>query len=278
MTAVKKPKVCLYCGDKTGPFHKDHLVPRKRGGPHAPENIVTACVPCNQSKTDMVPSEWREGLPAECYEIERVVIASMGGNLPGRTPRGVTSWKGRAISPGFLVLIETVGRDLIAGEVMATDATFVRVRDTSPVMKIGPKGILEVDPKPEPDEDQIVRWDDVYMVRTTSTPDHDPSLFWKRVSFIRKKWADPYDRCPFEAHMQALQRAGGALAPRKAAAYVNDVMETAVAIAKANFGSRVSPETAVAIYKLLHEKEEQIRREDTAERTRSNGRTNALAD
>lgn len=278
MTAVKKPKACLYCGDKTGPFHKDHLVPRKRGGPHVPENIVTACVKCNQSKTDMVPSEWREGLPAECYEIEKAVIASMGGTLPGRTPRGVTSWKGRAVSPGFLVLLETVDRDLIAGEVMAVDAAFVRVRDTSPVMMIGPKGLPVIDPKPEPDEDQIVRWDDVYRVRTAATPEHDPSLFWKRVANARKKWADPYDRCPFEVRLKSLQRTGTNLDHRKAAAYVNDTMETAVAIAKANFGSKVSPEIAVEVYKVLHAQEEQIKRENAAERTRSHRGSNALAD
>jgi hypothetical protein len=43
---------CQYCGmqvtSKSGTV--DHIVPRSRGGMHVWENVVIACIPCNQKK------------------------------------------------------------------------------------------------------------------------------------------------------------------------------------------------------------------------------------
>ncbi len=41
---------CRYCGDKRGPFHLDHVYPDSKGGETSVDNLVTACVTCNQKK------------------------------------------------------------------------------------------------------------------------------------------------------------------------------------------------------------------------------------
>lgn len=43
------PQACCYCGSRES-LAVDHLIPRKRGGPHAGENMVWACRRCNSSK------------------------------------------------------------------------------------------------------------------------------------------------------------------------------------------------------------------------------------
>ena len=50
---------CQYCG-LTTPRHEatyDHVVPRARGGRTTWENIVIACVPCNQTKGGKTPEQ-----------------------------------------------------------------------------------------------------------------------------------------------------------------------------------------------------------------------------
>lgn len=46
---------CQYCGRQVASdaFTYDHVTPRSRGGATAWENIVVACLPCNQSKADL---------------------------------------------------------------------------------------------------------------------------------------------------------------------------------------------------------------------------------
>lgn len=50
---------CQYCGVQAakGQLTLDHVVPRSRGGEHAWENVVAACIPCNQRKGDRTPQE-----------------------------------------------------------------------------------------------------------------------------------------------------------------------------------------------------------------------------
>lgn len=81
---------CQYCGHSvpSDAFTYDHVVPRSRGGATSWENIVVACLPCNQYKADLTPEragmrlvktpvrprklpargsaelEWRTGMPA----------------------------------------------------------------------------------------------------------------------------------------------------------------------------------------------------------------------
>jgi 5-methylcytosine-specific restriction endonuclease McrA len=50
---------CQYCGKKvtTREFTYEHVIPRSKGGASTWENIVVACVPCNQKKGGRTPQE-----------------------------------------------------------------------------------------------------------------------------------------------------------------------------------------------------------------------------
>ena len=50
---------CQYCGEKQsyGNLTLDHVVPKSRGGLGGWENLVSACVPCNQKKGCKTPYE-----------------------------------------------------------------------------------------------------------------------------------------------------------------------------------------------------------------------------
>ena len=50
---------CQYCGAQPpkGQLTLDHVVPRSRGGKQTWENVVAACIPCNQRKGDRRPEE-----------------------------------------------------------------------------------------------------------------------------------------------------------------------------------------------------------------------------
>jgi len=46
---------CRYCGAKasdTVRLDVDHVKPRSKGGKTVPENLITACWPCNSGKSD----------------------------------------------------------------------------------------------------------------------------------------------------------------------------------------------------------------------------------
>lgn len=48
---------CQYCGTARRPLTVDHVIPRKRGGGDTWENLVCACVFCNNKKGDRTPDE-----------------------------------------------------------------------------------------------------------------------------------------------------------------------------------------------------------------------------
>lgn len=52
---------CQYCGKKVAlsEFTYDHVVPRSKGGVTRWENIVVACLRCNQMKRDRTPAQAR---------------------------------------------------------------------------------------------------------------------------------------------------------------------------------------------------------------------------
>ncbi|PLX33582.1 MAG: HNH endonuclease [Ignavibacteria bacterium] len=43
---------CQYCGSRSAPLTVDHIIPRARGGADTWDNLVTACLPCNNKKSD----------------------------------------------------------------------------------------------------------------------------------------------------------------------------------------------------------------------------------
>ena len=48
---------CQYCGQSRTAMTVDHVIPRNRGGDDAWENLVCACVRCNNRKGDRTPEE-----------------------------------------------------------------------------------------------------------------------------------------------------------------------------------------------------------------------------
>lgn len=48
---------CQYCGRQTKELTLDHVIPRRRDGEHAWENVVSACKVCNRHKGGRTPAE-----------------------------------------------------------------------------------------------------------------------------------------------------------------------------------------------------------------------------
>ncbi|MFH0992252.1 MAG: HNH endonuclease [bacterium] len=48
---------CQYCGRGDYPLTVDHILPKARGGQDTWENLVCACVRCNNKKGDRLPAE-----------------------------------------------------------------------------------------------------------------------------------------------------------------------------------------------------------------------------
>jgi 5-methylcytosine-specific restriction endonuclease McrA len=71
---------CQYCGEKKGvaELTLDHILPRSRGGGNSPVNIVTACISCNNRKSNRTPEEARMPLLTSQsmlrVKLERVVL------------------------------------------------------------------------------------------------------------------------------------------------------------------------------------------------------------
>lgn len=71
---------CQYCGEKKAAtaLTLDHIFPRSRGGDNTPVNVVTACMACNNRKSNRTPEEARMPLltsqSALRVKLERVVL------------------------------------------------------------------------------------------------------------------------------------------------------------------------------------------------------------
>jgi 5-methylcytosine-specific restriction endonuclease McrA len=50
---------CQYCGKKTGMMTTDHIIPKSLGGNDSWENLVCACLECNNQKGDRTLKEAR---------------------------------------------------------------------------------------------------------------------------------------------------------------------------------------------------------------------------
>ena len=48
---------CQYCGKKNVPLTIDHIIPKQFGGKHSWENLVCACVRCNNRKGNRTPEQ-----------------------------------------------------------------------------------------------------------------------------------------------------------------------------------------------------------------------------
>ncbi len=55
---------CAYCGDELGGKPTiDHVVPKAKGGPTVPSNLVACCMGCNASKGNQPWREWLRQQP-----------------------------------------------------------------------------------------------------------------------------------------------------------------------------------------------------------------------
>src|SRR5208337_3182198 len=51
---------CWYCGDEPEELTADHAKPRSRGGCNFDDNLLPACLPCNNEKSNLTVSEYRK--------------------------------------------------------------------------------------------------------------------------------------------------------------------------------------------------------------------------
>ena len=76
--------LCHWCGRELEAFEADHLIPHSAGGPTTDENLVAACIPCNQKRWAMSEAEFRAllGTVSAAGALERggdAPIAHLGG-------------------------------------------------------------------------------------------------------------------------------------------------------------------------------------------------------
>ena len=49
---------CRYCGDQTSPLTVDHMVTWESGGPSTPNNLLSSCRKCNNTRGEMPFADW----------------------------------------------------------------------------------------------------------------------------------------------------------------------------------------------------------------------------
>lgn len=49
--------ICAYCGRGDLPLTIDHIIPKSNGGEDTWENLITACLPCNNKKGNRTPAQ-----------------------------------------------------------------------------------------------------------------------------------------------------------------------------------------------------------------------------
>lgn len=77
---------CQYCGKKTKDLTLDHVLPRRLGGPHSWENLVSACRSCNAKKAGKTLKKAGMKLLKKPSEPRNPMLLSLNllfvGNLP----------------------------------------------------------------------------------------------------------------------------------------------------------------------------------------------------
>jgi 5-methylcytosine-specific restriction endonuclease McrA len=73
---------CAYCGRGDLPLTIDHVVPRSRGGADSWENLVAACLPCNNRKGNRTAEEAKLKLKIKPYAPNHIMfIRNNAGRL-----------------------------------------------------------------------------------------------------------------------------------------------------------------------------------------------------
>lgn len=65
---------CAYCGRGDLPFTLDHVIPKAKGGRDTWENLVTACLPCNNKKGDRSPEQANMELRIKPYKPNYIMF------------------------------------------------------------------------------------------------------------------------------------------------------------------------------------------------------------
>lgn len=87
---------CQYCGEKkpAAALTFDHILPRSRGGDNSPVNVVTACIKCNNRKSNRTPEEARMPLLTSQSALRVNSSVWFFATMPRLGPSGgsISSW------------------------------------------------------------------------------------------------------------------------------------------------------------------------------------------
>lgn len=78
---------CVYCGRGDLPLTIDHIIPKSKGGDDSWDNLVSACLPCNNKKGDRTPDEADMILRVKPYVPNHIIFIK---NNAGRVEE---TWK-----------------------------------------------------------------------------------------------------------------------------------------------------------------------------------------
>ncbi len=78
---------CAYCGRGDLPLTIDHVIPKSKGGDECWENLVAACLPCNNKKGDRTPEAANMQLRIRAYTPNHIMFIK---NSAGRVDE---TWK-----------------------------------------------------------------------------------------------------------------------------------------------------------------------------------------
>ncbi len=85
---VRDKFTCQYCGVRKGAdkLTLDHITPRAQAGHSTPENLVAACLPCNNRKGNRTPEQARMPLLTSQHKLrvglDRIMLCHYAENRP----------------------------------------------------------------------------------------------------------------------------------------------------------------------------------------------------
>ena len=70
-------RTCAYCGAKDVPLEVEHIKPKSKGGTNRVSNLAIACVPCNQSKSNLDVREFLADKPSVLKRVLAQLLAPL---------------------------------------------------------------------------------------------------------------------------------------------------------------------------------------------------------
>lgn len=119
---------CAYCQKESDDLHRDHVVPRSRGGSDNATNVVMACQPCNSTKSDQLPSEWLgDRCPSAVLMIEIREHGRLKKDFSGKRDRKTTKAAEPPPPPLYAFSVNDAGEVEYTGVVLSESPTTVRI-------------------------------------------------------------------------------------------------------------------------------------------------------